>query len=87
MICAFCQHVRSLFFGRTKRCEACEHAMRAVQKHEHSTQNLTRAALDGIDWNVRAMGGGESENDIRTLVEDMLRSMEPAHQGKRGEQS
>jgi hypothetical protein len=86
-MCAFCRRVRTMFFGRTHRCEACEKAMRAVRQHERSTQNLTRAALDGIDWTVGVMGDGESENDIRTLVDDMLRSLEPAQRREKGSQS
>lgn len=64
-----------------------EKAMNAIRQHERSTQNLTRAALDGIDWTVSATGVAESDNDIRTLVEDMLRSMEPANMTRKDHQS
>ena len=56
--------------------------MRAVAKHERSTQNLTRAALDGIDHNAIVSGEVESQNDIRTLVEDMLLSMGTSRKAK-----
>ncbi|MCJ2037589.1 hypothetical protein MKK55_01245 [Methylobacterium sp. J-059] len=61
--------------------------MNAIRQHKRSTQNLTRAALDGIDWTVSATGVAESDNDIRTLVEDMLRSMEPANMTRKDHQS